>query len=325
MAMELVPKKRLILYSGRAHLQLAEEIAEALGESLGEAHLRNFPIGEIHCRFDDSVRGADVFIVQTHCAPVNDSIMEQLIMIDAAKRASAKRITAVCPYYGYSRQDRKASGREPITAKLLADLLHTAGADRIMSVDLHSGQIQGFFDGPFDHLVAMPILLDYIRANADPEAVIVAPDAGRVKVADRFAEHLDLDLAIIQKRRPKNSIGTVEAKSVVGEVAGRHCVLIDDMIDTAGTICAAAELLRAEGATEIWAIATHAVLSDPATDRIKNSPISRLVVTNTLPIPEERRLDKLEVLSVARVIADAIDAVFEDTSVSEIFGGENLS
>lgn len=320
--MELTPTKRLVLYSGRSHLALAEEIAAALGETLGVANLRDFPIGEIHCRFDESVRGADVFIVQTHCAPVNDSIMEQLIMIDAAKRASAKRITAVCPYYGYSRQDRKASGREPITAKLVADLLKTAGADRIVSIDLHSGQIQGFFDGPVDHLVAMPLLVDYIREHAD-RPVIVAPDAGRVKVADRFAQHLDCDIAIVRKRRPKGSVGVVEAKSVVGDVAGRHCVLIDDMVDTAGTICAAAELLAAEGATDVWAVATHAVLSDPATDRIKNAPISRLVVTNTLPIPPERMLDKIEVLSVAKIIADAIDAVFEDTSVSEIFGGEN--
>ncbi len=323
MSMELVPKKRLVLYSGRAHLELAEEIAAALGTTLGEANLKSFPIGEIHCRFDESIRGADVFIVQTHCAPVNDSVVEQLIMIDAAKRASAKRITAVCPYYGYARQDRKVSGREPIAAKLVADLLRTAGADRIMSVDLHSGQIQGFFDGPFDHLVAMPLLLEYLRDHAGPEAVIVAPDAGRVKVADRFAEHLDLDLAIVQKRRPKNTTGTVQVVSVVGEVAGRHCVLIDDMIDTAGTVCAAAERLADEGATDVWAAATHAVLSDPATDRIKNSSISRLIVTNTLPIPPEHRLDKLEVLSVASIIANAIDAVFEDASVSEIFGGEN--
>jgi ribose-phosphate pyrophosphokinase len=321
---EFVPKKRLELYAGRSHPELAEEIAGHLGVRLDEANLRNFPNGEIHCRFGESVRGTDVFIVQTHGGPVNDSIMEQLIMIDAAKRASAKRITAVCPYYGYSRQDRKAFGREPITAKLVADMLHTAGADRIMSVDLHSGQIQGFFDGPVDHLLAMPVLVDYLHRNRVSDLVIVAPDAGRVKVAERFSQHLDADLAIVHKRRPKGTISQVEARAVVGDVEGRHCVLVDDMIDTAATICAAADLLMDAGATDVWTMATHGVLSEPAIDRLKNSPISRIVITNTLPLSPDRMIDKIEVLSIAKVIADAIDAVFEDTSVSQIFGGENL-
>jgi ribose-phosphate pyrophosphokinase len=323
--MELVPRRRLELVSGRSHPELAQEIADHLGVELSKANLREFANGEIHCRYDISLRGSDVFIVQTHCGPVNDTLMEQLIMIDAAKRASAKRITAVCPYYGYSRQDRKAIGREPITAKLVADVLQVAGADRVVSLDLHSGQIQGFFDIPFDHLTAMPVLVAELRSCGSEDMVIVAPDAGRVKVAERFSQHLNCDLAFVHKRRPRGTANLVEALDVVGEVEGRHCVLIDDMIDTAGTICAGAELLSERGASDIWAMATHPVLSDPALERLEKSPLSRVVVTDTLPIAPERRIDKLSVLSVSKLIADAIDAVFEDTSVSEIFGGENLA
>jgi ribose-phosphate pyrophosphokinase len=325
---EVISRRRLELVSGRSHPALAEQIAAHLGVRLGEANLREFANGEVHCRYDTSIRGSDVFIVQTHCGPVNDSVMEQLIMIDAAKRASAKRITAVCPYYGYSRQDRKSAGREPITAKLVADLLSAAGADRVVSVDLHSGQIQGFFDMPFDHLTAAPVLEGYLRqhvAGSVADLVVVAPDAGRVKVAERYSQHLGTDLALVHKTRPRGMANKVEARHVVGDVRGRRCVLIDDMIDTAGTICAAAELLTDAGAADIWAMATHAVLSDPAVDRLKASPITRVVVTDTLPVTDERVFDKLEVLSVAKIIADAIDAVFEDTSVSEIFGGDNLS
>jgi ribose-phosphate pyrophosphokinase len=321
--MELITKKRLDLYSGRSHPELAQEIADRLGVPLGQPNLSEFANGEIHCRYNESIRGGDVFILQTHGRAVNESVMEQAIMIDAAKRASAKRITAVCPYFGYSRQDRKALPREPITAKLVTDILRTAGAQRIVSVDLHSGQLQGFFDGPVDHLTALPVLLDYLRTNGSPDLVIVAPDAGRVKVAERFGQHLGTDIAIVHKRRPRGAANTVEALGVVGPVAGRCCVLIDDMIDTAGTVTAAAELLVSEGAIDVWTMATHGILSDPAIDRLKNSPISRVVVTNTLPMPDHMRFDKLEVLSVANVVADAIDAVFEDTSVSEIFGGEN--
>src|SRR5664280_2938360 len=317
--MEFTPRRRLDLVSGRSHPELAQEIASQLGVELGEANLREFANGEIHCRFDNSIRGSDVFIVQTHCGPVNDSLMEHLIMIDAAKRASAKRITAVCTYYGYSRQDRKATGREPITAKLVA------GADRVVSVDLHSGQIQGFFDVPVDHLTAAPVMVDYLRSQLDQDLVVVAPDAGRVKVAERFSQHLTADLAVVHKRRLRGEANQVQALHVVGDVEGRQCVLIDDMIDTAGTIVAAADLLADRGAAEVWCMATHAVLSDPAVDRLKNSAITKVVVTNTLPIPQDRRFDKLAVLSVAKLISDAIDAVFEDTSVSEIFGGENLA
>jgi ribose-phosphate pyrophosphokinase len=322
--MEFTPQRRLELVSGRSHPELARDIAEQLGVELGEANLREFANGEIHCRYGASIRGSDVFIVQTHCGPVNDSLMEHLIMIDAAKRASAKRITAVCPYYGYSRQDRKATGREPITAKLVADMLSVAGADRVVSVDLHSGQIQGFFDVPFDHLTAAPVLVDYLRHQDIEDLVVVAPDAGRVRVADRFGQILGADLAMVHKRRSHVKANSVEALHVVGDVEGRTCVLIDDMIDTAGTIVAAADLLAERGATEVWAMATHPVLSDPAVDRLKNSALTKVVVTNTLPVPPERQFDKLEVLSVAKLISDAIDAVFEDTSVSEIFGGANL-
>jgi ribose-phosphate pyrophosphokinase len=325
--MELVTKKKLHVVSGRANYPLAEEIAAALDVQLGEANTTNFANGEIHCRFGESVRGMDVFIIQSHGASgdmsINDAIFEHLQMVDAARRASAKRITAVMPFYGYGRQDRKAEGREPISAKLIANMFASAGANRLMSIDLHSGQIQGFFDGPFDHLVAMPVLIDYLKANLDDDLVVVSPDAGRVKVAERYANVLHADLAIVHKRRIKGAKNQVEAKEVVGNVEGRTCVLIDDMIDTGGTLVAAAEQLVEQGARTVCAAATHGVLSGPAIDRLKNSVISKVVVTNTLPLPPEKQIDKIEVLSVARVIADAIDAVFEDTSVSEIFDGAN--
>jgi ribose-phosphate pyrophosphokinase len=253
--------------------------------------------------------------------------MEQLIMIDAAYRASAKRITAVCPFYGYARQDRKAEGREPITARLVADLFKTAGAKRMVSIDLHSGQIQGFFEGPVDHLTAMPVLENYVRKHGD-NPVIVAPDAGRVKVAERMSQHLTdqgADLAFIYKRRPKGTANVVEAKEVIGEVEGRLCIITDDMIDTGGTIAAAAQVLIDRGAREVWAMATHGVLSGPAVQRLNDAPISRVVLTNTLPLPAEKQSPKIEVLSIAPLIADALNAVFDDTSVSEIFGGENQS
>ena len=322
---ELVTKKKLVLYSGDSHPELAQEIADHLGVELGEPNLRRFANGELHCRYDESIRGADVFIIQTHASPnVNDALMQQLIMIDAAKRASAKRITAVCPYYGYARQDRKAEGREPITAKLVADLLTAAGVDRVVSVDLHTGQIQGFFDKPVDHLTALPILLEACQASGDIEdLVIVAPDAGGVKAAKRFANHLGCDLAFVNKMRPRGVANEVVAANVIGNVDGKRCVLLDDMIDTGATLVAAADLLKAEGATGVWAMATHGVLSDPAIDRFKNSELEKVIITNTLPLPPEKQIDKIEVLSVGRLVADAIAAVFGDESVSEIFGGEN--
>ena len=322
----------MVLYSGRAHPALAREVAGHLNISLGEADVVEFANGEIRPRFGESIRGGDVFIIQSHFGhnghSINDAIMEQLIMIDAAYRASAKRVTAVCPFYGYARQDRKAAGREPITARVVADMFKAAGSKRMVSVDLHSGQIQGFFDGPVDHLTAMPVLEKYLRENAREGVVIVSPDTGRVKVAERFAQHLadmSADVAFVYKRREKNSVNVSSAKEVIGDVEGRLCVLTDDMIDTAGTITSAADLLLARGAKEVWAMATHGVLSDPAIDRLKKSSISRVVLTNTIPLAEEKRIDRIEVLSVAKIIADALAAVFEETSVSELFGGENLA
>jgi ribose-phosphate pyrophosphokinase len=329
--MEKVTTKRLALYTGRTHPALAEEVATHLNIEVGHANLVEFANGEVRCSFGESVRGTDVFVMQTHFGvderSVNDSIMEHLIMIDAASRASAKRITAVCPFYGYARQDRKAAGREPITARLVADMFKAAGAKRMISIDLHSGQIQGFFDGPVDHLTAMPVLEKYVRDNATAP-VIVSPDAGRIKVAERMAQHLadcGADLAFIYKRRPKGTTNVAEAAEVMGDVAGRTCVLTDDMIDTAGTIVAAAELLKKRGAKEVWAMATHGLLSGPAVDRLKNAPIERLVMTNTLPLPPEKQLPNVEVLTVAPLIAEALGAVFDDTSVSDIFDGENLA
>ena len=324
--MEVVTTKRLHLFAGRHNTELAENIAAKLGVPLTDSNLGQFSNGETHCRFLQSVRGSDVFIIQSHGeiegGSLNDSIMEQLIMVDAARRASAKRITAVMPFYGYARQDRKSEGREPITARLVADLFKAAGAKRLVSVDLHSGQIQGFFNGPVDHLTAMPVLVDRLKQEG-AGLVVVSPDAGRVKVAERYAQQLHADLAIVHKRRVTGLKNISEAKDVVGEVEGRNCVLIDDMIDTAGTICQAAELLKDRGATAVSAAATHGVFSGPAIDRLKNSVLEKVIVTDTLPLPSEKRFDGLEVLTVAYVIADAIRAVFEDASVSSIFDGQN--
>jgi ribose-phosphate pyrophosphokinase len=328
--LQLASTRRLQILSGRSHPTLAEEVAVALDVELAEPNLVDFANGEFRSRFAESVRGADVFVMQSHGPTpgrsVNDSLMEQWIMIDAAKRASAKRITAVCPYYGYSRQDRKSKEREPITARMVADFFKTAGAERIMSIDLHSGQIQGFFDGPVDHLTAVPLLTSYLREHAPwGDFVMVAPDTGRTKVAEQAARHAgaDVDVAAVYKRRPKDAVNQVQALDIMGDVAGRMCVLIDDMIDTAGTICAATEILLDKGATEVWAMCTHPVLSGPAVDRLKNSPISRVVVTDTLPLPPEKQIDKIEVVSIAQVVADCIEAVFKDRSVSQIFDGEN--
>ena len=326
--MAIPTNKHLYLVAGSATRALAEEIAHELSVNLGNPNVAEFANGEVHVRFGESVRGSDVFIVQTHAAyegrSLNDSIMEQLIMVDAAKRASAKRITVVCPFYGYARQDRKATGREPITARLLADLFETAGAKRMVSVDLHSGQIQGFFNGPVDHLTAMPVLLDAL-AEYGEDIVMVSPDTGRVKVAEKYAQALHCDIAFVYKSRRKDAKNVVEAKEVIGEVEGRTCVLIDDMIDTGGTIVAAADLLIERGAHKVIAACTHGVFSGPAIDRIKTSAIERVLCTNTLPLPSEKQIDKIEQLSVAPIIGRAIDAVFRDESVSEIFGGNNLS
>ena len=322
--MELVTKKRLVLVAGRGHPELSAEVAQHLKVPLAECVLSTFANGEIYCRYGENIRSADVFVFQTHGGSINDLLMEQLIMIDAAKRASAKRITAVCPFYGYARQDRKAEGREPITARLVADLFTAAGADRVVTVDLHTGQIQGFFDYPVDHLTAVPVIAEYLRRTVAGDAVIVAPDAGGGKLARRFADRLGADIAFIDKRRPKGTHNVAVATEVVGDIEGRTCVIVDDMIDTAGTVVSAANLLIDRGATEVYIAATHGLLSGPAVDRLKNGPIREVVVTNTVPISDDKHFDNLRVLSIAPLLAEAIDAVFEDGSVSQLFGGDNV-
>ncbi len=324
--MEIVTKKKMMLFSGTTHPALAAEIAEHLGIPVSPMKISRFASGEIYVRAEESVRGADVFVVQTHADPINESIMEQLVMLDAMKRASAKRITAVVPYYGYSRQDKKGLAREPISAKLVADMLSTAGAQRVVSVDLHAGQIQGYFDFPFDHLTALPILSDYLQNTLGlhgDDLIVVAPDAGRIKTAEKLREALHADLAFLYKRRSRREAHKIEEMAVVGEVDGRPCVLVDDMVDTAGTVAKGAAALAAQGAGPIFAAATHAVLSGKAVQHLEEAPIQEVVVTNTLPIPEEKMFGKLKVLSIAPLIASALRAVFEDSSVSEIFHGEN--
>ena len=314
--------KTLMLFAGRAYPELAIEVAEQLGVGLIPTKVFNFANGEIYVRFEESVRGSDAFVLQSHATPINEWIMEQLIMVDALKRASAKRITVVMPFYGYARQDKKHRGREPISARLIADLFKTAGADRLMAVDLHTAQIQGFFDGPVDHLWALPILARYVQTKYDSSNMtVVSPDAGRVRVADLWADKLGTPLAIIHKRRDPNEANQVRVHEVVGAVEGRTCLVVDDMIDTAGTITQAADALLASGAADVLVTATHAVLSGPAVDRLKNSRVREVVVTNTLPIPDERRFDKLTTLSIAPLIARAIREVFEDGSVTSLFDG----
>jgi ribose-phosphate pyrophosphokinase len=323
---EIVTKKKMMLFSGTTHPSLAAEIAEDLGIRLSPCKISRFASGEIYVRSEESVRGGDVFVIQTHADPVDESIMEQLVMLDAMKRASAKRVVAVVPYYGYSRQDKKGLAREPISAKLIADLLTTAGAQRVVSVDLHSGQIQGYFDFPLDHLTALPILSEYMMNELglhNENVVVVAPDAGRIKTAERLREYLRADLAFMYKRRSRREAHKIEEMAVVGEVDRRACVLVDDMIDTAATVTRGAAVLQEQGAGPIYAAATHPVLSGNAVKLLEEAPIREVVVTNTLPIPEEKMSDKLRVLSIAPLIASALRAVFENTSVSEIFRGNN--
>ncbi|MCA1709037.1 MAG: ribose-phosphate diphosphokinase [Actinobacteria bacterium] len=328
--MQLPTQKRLMIFSGTANRPLAEEVCEHLGMRLSEVEISTFANSESYARFSDSVRGCDAFIIQSICDPVDHHVMQHMIMIDALKRASAKRITAVAPLYPYSRQDRKARGREPITAKLIADMYEAAGADRVISVDLHTGQIQGFFDVPFDHLLAMPMLADYFAANIlNDDYVIVSPDSGGVRLADKWAQHLNDfhgitgQVAFLHKQRSKDQRNVSKTRAVVGDVEGKVCVIVDDMIDTAGTLCQGVDVLLEAGATEVYAAATHPLLSESAVDRIKNSPLKQLVVTNTLPLPSEKQFDKLTVLSIAPTIANTIKAVFEEGSVSELFHGEN--
>jgi ribose-phosphate pyrophosphokinase len=317
-------QKKLMLFSGRAHPQLSAEISQCLGIEPTPTRLSDFANGEIFVRFLESVRGSDAFVVQSHTAPINRWIMEQLIMVDALKRASAKRITVVMPFFGYARQDKKSHGREPISARLMADLFATAGADRLMAVDLHTAQIQGFFDGPVDHLFALPILAEYIEEKLDLSRVtVVAPDAGRVRVCERWTDRLGCPLAIIHKRRDPDVAHKVTVNEVVGDVAGRSCIVVDDMIDTGATIIKAAEALFEQGAAQVIVTATHGVLSGPAVDELKNSRVGEVIVTNTLPIPAEKRFDKLTVLSIAPLLARAINEVFSDGSVTSLFDGRS--
>ena len=316
-------KKNLILVSGRAHPQLAEDVAKVLGCTLTETESRTFANGEIYARYGESVRGCDAFVIQAHSHPINEWLMEQLIMVDALKRASAKRITVVAPFYPYARQDKKGRGREPISARLVADLFKAAGANRIMSVDLHAAQIQGFFDGPVDHLFAMPVLLEHFRKQLDPkELTVVSPDMGRVRVADIWSDKLGAPLAIIHKRRDPKVPNQVSVHEIVGDVEGRVCLLVDDLIDTGRTIQKAAEALKKNGAKSVVVAATHAVFSDPATEVLQSDVIDQVVVTDTLPLAEDKKWDRLTILPIAPLLARAIREVFDDGSVTSMFDGQ---
>jgi len=317
-----VTRKKLMIFSGRSYPELGRQIAGHLGISLGKVDLKTFSNGELYVRYEDSVRGCDAFVVQTCSEPINRNIMELLLMIDALERASAKRISAVVPYYGYSRQDKKTLAREPISARLVADLLAVAGADRVLTMDLHAGQIQGFFSGPMDHLTAVPLLASHISRQNFQDLVIVSPDAGRVKMADKYTDYLGVPMAILHKRRPGHN--QAEVLHVIGEVEGKTAVLVDDMIDTAGTLVTSSDALIKAGAAEVYACATHGVFSGPAKERLDASPLKKVVVTDTLPIPEERLSEKVEVLSIASIFANTIASVFKDESVSELFGGDNM-
>ena len=316
-------EKRLVLVSGRAHIELAQQVGEELGCGVSPTTAYDFASGETYVRFNESVRGADVFVLQSHTGEVNKWLMEQLLMIDAAKRASAKRITAVAPYYPYARQDKKHLGREPISARLIADLFKTAGADRVMSVDLHASQEQGFFDGPVDHLWAMPVLVEYVRSRVDLSNVcMVSPDAGRIRVAEKWSAKLGgCPLAFVHKTRDTTRPNVAVANRVVGDVAGKQCVMVDDMIDTAGTISEAVKVVMKAGASSVIVAATHGILSDPAAQRLSECGASEVIVTDTLPIAPEKRFDKLTILPIAPLLARAIREVFDDGSVTSLFDG----
>lgn len=309
--------RKLKIFSGNANPKLAEEIAEYLGIAVGEAQVGRFSDGEIHVKINESVRGADVFLVQPSCAPINENIMELLIMVDALRRASARRITLVVPYYGYARQDRKTRARDPITAKLLANLLTTSGARRMMTMDLHAGQIQGFFDIPVDHLPGVPILAEYFQNKNLQNVVVVSPDVGGVTRARNLADRIGADIAIIDKRRPEPNVA--EIMNIIGDVKGKTAIMTDDIIDTAGTITLGAKALMEYGAKEVFACCTHPVLSGPAMERLDKSPIKELIVTNTIPLIDEKKLDKIKVLSVAPLLGEAIIRIHEDLSVSKLF------
>jgi len=317
---ETVTSKRLLLAAGRSHPELAEAVARELGTELAKLSAYDFANGEVFVRFEESVRGCDAFVLQSHTYPINKWIMEQLLLIDALRRASARRISVIMPYYGYARQDKKHRGREPISARLMADLLKTAGADRIMTVDLHTAQIQGFFDGPVDHLFAIKILANHVQSKVDRNDItVVSPDSGRVRVAERWTDILGSPLAIIHKRRDPDVPNEVKMFEVVGEVKDRVCVLVDDMIDTGGTIAKAAETLFDNGAKDVIVTATHGILSGKAAEKLQQSRISEVVVTDTLPIVAESRFNKLTILPIAPLIADAVREVFREGSVTSLF------
>ena len=322
-AMSATPKKNLMLFSGRAHPELAEQVAKHLDVTVTPQSAYDFANGEIFVRFQESVRGCDAFVLQSHSAPINDQIMEQLIMVDALKRASAKRITVVMPFWGYSRQDKKHRGREPISARLIADLFKTAGANRIMTVDLHTAQIQGFFDGPVDHLFALPVLAEHIkRTYAEHELAVVSPDSGRVRLAERWADTLGgRPLAFIHKTRDPNRPNEAVANRVVGDIEGRLCVVIDDMIDTGGTVSKAVQALLHQGASDVIVAATHGVLSGPASERLASCGAREVIFTDTLPIPDSKRFPQMSVLPIAPLLARAIHEVFDDGSVTSLFDG----
>lgn len=314
----------MMVFTGGANIPLADEVAEVLGIQLGRVERSTFANGEIYIRPTESVRGSDCFVLQSHGDPINDNIMEQLITIDALRRASARSITAVMPFFGYSRQDKKVMPREPITARLVSDLFMTAGADRLVSVDLHTGQLQGFISKPFDSLTALPIITDYLSDKLEGKRTILSPDAGGVKRAERYARHLAGSVAFIYKRRDPGQHNESSALAMAGKVTDRHVVIVDDMIDTAGTVCNAAEMVKEYGAKSVRVAATHGIFSDPALDRIKNAPIDEVIVTNTLPVSSDiQALDKVKVLSIAPILAETLQAIFMDSSVSEIFLGEN--
>lgn len=319
---KLTGQKRLVIVSGRGYPDLAKQIADELGSELVPTDARTFANGELYARYDESVRGCDAFVIQSHTNPINEWLMEQLIMVDALKRASAKRITVVAPFYPYARQDKKGRGREPISARLVADLFKAAGADRIMSVDLHAAQIQGFFDGPVDHLFAMPVLLEHFQKTLNTEKLtVVSPDMGRVRVADVWSDKLGAPLAIIHKRRDPLVPNKVTVHDIVGEVEGRVCLIVDDMIDTGRTIVKASEALKNAGALSVVVAATHAIFSDPAPEILQSDFIDQVVVTDTLPLPEAKRFPTLTVLPIAPILARAIREVFEDGSVTSMFDG----
>jgi ribose-phosphate pyrophosphokinase len=317
----ITPRRSLMVFSGRGTPELSQKIAELLCIQLGRVDIKTFADGEIYVKYRESIRGADVFIIQSTCRPVNENLMELLIMIQAAKLASAHRVTAVMPWMGYSRQDKKSCPREPITARLVADIMQAAGVDRVLTMDLHAGQLQGFFGVPVDHMTALSMIADYFKAKDLGDCVVVSPDAGGLKTAKRLADRLECPVAVLTKLRPEHNVSRV--MFVIGEVAGRTAIIVDDIVDTAGTLVSGVQALLDKGAKQVYAACTHPVLSDPAYDRLASSPLKELVVTDTIPLRPGADDSKIVVLSTAGILADTIRNVFTDESVSELFEGEN--